>query len=347
MNEKTPILIDGAEGYGQVLRTAIGLSTLTSKPIKIINIRKGRSRPGLFPQHLTGVKTAAEFCNADTLGAVYGSMELVYSPKKLLVKDKTIDIGTSGSIPLLIQTLTPLLIYGSQRKKIEIIGGTAGLGSPTMGYVKHVTFPILNKLGLYIPEITIERQGFYPKGGGRVSILFEPIRKLHRTILTEQGELKIIRGISVVGSLLESIAERQPQAAKRFLNEKGFKKVLIETEVTNTFSQGTSLTLWAETENTVLGSDVIGARGIRAEDVGRKAAEELVKSIKSGAVLDKYMSDQIIPFLALAEGESTVKVEEMTQHVLTNIEVSEKLLDVKFEIQNNLIKIRGKGFSLT
>jgi len=341
------ITIDGSKGWGQLVRSAIALSSLTLKPIKIINIRQSRPRPGLHPQLVAGVKTVVEFCNAETVGLQYGSLHLEYIPKKLEVKDKTIDIGTAGSIPLLLQTLTPVLIFGNERRRVEIIGGTAGLGAPTIEYMKHVTFPVLNKLGLYLPTITIERQGFYPKGGGRVKIVIEPVRKLHRTILTDQGELKIIRGISIVGSLPESIAIRQAESAKRFLKERGFEKVVIENQVVNTLSQGTSLTLWAETENTILGSDAIGARGIRAEDVGRRAAEELFKTIKSGTTLDKYMSDQIIPFLALAEGESTVKVEEMTQHVNTNIEVAEKLLDVKFEIKNNIIKVKGKGFTLS
>ena len=49
-------IIDGSqgEGGGQVLRISSALSAILGLPIKINNIRAGRSKPGLRPQHLTG-----------------------------------------------------------------------------------------------------------------------------------------------------------------------------------------------------------------------------------------------------------------------------------------------------
>jgi RNA 3'-phosphate cyclase len=255
-----PILIDGAIGYGQMLRTAIGLSALTLIPIKIINIRKGRSRPGLFPQHMTGIKIAAEFCNAEVSGLQFGSTEIEFIPKKLEIKDKTIDIGTSGSIPLLLQTLIPILIFNDRRVSLEIIGGTAGLGSPTIEYIKHITFPILNKVGVPPPNIEIVKQGFYPRGGGIVGVLIEPVMKLRAANLIDQGNVLNIRGISIAGSLPEDVAARQADSAKNILANKGMKNISIETGSMNTYSQGTSITLWAECQYAILGSDNIGRR---------------------------------------------------------------------------------------
>jgi len=90
------IEIDGSIGYGQVLRTAIALSCLTLKPIRIFNIRKGRPKPGLMAQHLMGVKIAGEFCNAEIKGLKLYSTEVEFSPKSFNVSDKKIDIGTAG-----------------------------------------------------------------------------------------------------------------------------------------------------------------------------------------------------------------------------------------------------------
>jgi RNA 3'-phosphate cyclase len=339
------ITINGAKGWGQVVRSAVALSSLTLKPIKIINIRQSRPRPGLHPQLAEGIKVLAEFCDAETVGLQFGSMELEYFPKKINVKNKTIDIGTSGSIGLLLQTLTPTVIFSRERTILEMIGGTAGLGSPTIEYIKNVTFPVLNKLGLIIPEIKIIRQGFYPRGWGRVIIKFEPVNKLKPINLTDRGKVLSIKGISIVGSLPESIAVRQAESAKNYLIQKGFENVNIETAAFDTFSQGTSITLWAECENTIIGSDNIGKRGLRAEDVGRQAAEDLFNSISSQSPFDKYMADQIIPFIALAKGKSEIKVEEISDHCRTNISVCEQILGCKFEIdeKNRRIKVEGIG----
>ncbi|MEM5836720.1 MAG: RNA 3'-terminal phosphate cyclase [Candidatus Aenigmatarchaeota archaeon] len=339
------ILIDGSEGWGQVLRTSIALSALTLKPVKVINIRASRPKPGLMPQHLTGIRIAAEFCKAEVSGLQYGSMEVEFIPKEFEIRDKTIDIGTAGSISLLLQTLTPMLIFADKKVTLEVIGGTAGLGAPTIEFVKYVTFPILNKLGLPLPEIEVIKQGFYPRGGGRVKITFTPAKLLSYVNLTNPGKLLSIKGISIAGSLPESVALRQAEAAKSIL-KKVTENVEIEYYSTQTYSQGTSITLWAETENSILGADNIGRRGVRAEDIGKEAAEELVKSIESKAALDKFMADQIIPFLALAHGKSCVTVEEITQHCISNISVCEKILGCKFFVDkvNKRIEVEGIGF---
>jgi RNA 3'-terminal phosphate cyclase len=59
------------------------------------------------------------------------------------------------------------------------------------------------------------------------------------------------------------------------------------------------------------------------------------------------MSDQIIPFIALAEGESEVKAEELTEHCKTNIFVCEQLLGCEFKIskENRRIKVEGIGWN--
>jgi len=341
--------IDGAIGYGQVLRTSIALSSLTLKPVKIFNIRKGRPKPGLMAQHLMGVKVAGEFCDAEIKGLKIGSTELEFIPKNFKIEDKKIDIGTAGQISLILQTLIPLLIFGKRETNLEIIGGTAGLGAPTIHYVRNVFFPVLSRLGVKIPEVEVEREGFYPKGGGKVRIKIYPARKLKSIQLLERGKVKCIRGISVVGSLPKHILERQTNSAIKFLKDYGFDNVDISSQLVSTFSPGTSITLWAECENSVIGADNIGKKGVKAEKIGEECAKELIVSLESKAALDKYMADQILVFLALAEGESHVSVEKITEHCITNIKVIEQMLGIKFNVEENFpprVSVKGIGFEV-
>lgn len=344
------VTIDGSIGYGQVLRTAVALSALTLQPIKVTNIRAGRPRPGLFPQHLTGIKIAGEFCNAEIVGAQYGSMEVEFRPRGLNVTDRRIDIGTAGSIGLLLQTLLPLLVFASEPITLEMTGGTAGLGAPTVEYIKHVTLPMLTKFGLKLPEMGVVKQGFYPRGGGIVRLKTSPLElesgRLRGVEVLKKGTIKIVKGVSIAGSLPETIAVRQADAAKLHLLENGIDSIVdIKAETAETLSQGTSITVWEETNESILGSDAIGRRGIRAEEVGREAASSLLASLKSEAALDRWMADQIIPFMALAGGKSSVTVEEITDHCRTNMSVCEKILGVKFSVEKNEISCDGIGFS--
>jgi len=341
------ITIDGSIGYGQVLRTAVSLSALTLQPIRVTNIRANRPKPGLAPQHLAGIKTIADFCNAELRGAQYGSMEIEFLPRELNVSDRRIDIGTAGSIGLLLQTLLPLLVFAKKSTKLEISGGTAGLGAPNIEYMKYVTLPMLTKFGLDMPELEVVRQGFYPRGGGLVRLKINPVKRLGYANILQQGTIKVVKGFSIAGSLPDSVATRQANAAKEHLLQNGVESVVdIEAKSVETLSQGTSITIFEQSDESILGADGIGRRGVMAEQIGREVAEEFLKSLRSGAALDKWMSDQIIPFIALASGRSSVTVEEITDHCRTNMLACEKILGVKFNVEGKKISCDGIGFSL-
>jgi len=336
------IEIDGSIGGGQILRTVVGLSALTLKPFRMINIRKNRPKPGLKAQHLAGVKVAGQICRADIKGTKIGSTKLEFVPSSHDFSDKDIDIGTAGSVQLLLQTMTPTLVFSDKPVMLKIKGGTAGLGAPTAEYMKFVIFPMLGKLGFCPPEMEILKQGFYPRGGGVVMVKFFPTKQLKSIRLVERGEVKNIRGFSIVGKLPASVAQRQAKAVKKVLSDNGFEGE-IESSHVETFSAGTSATIFAACQNTILGTDEIGKIGKRAEKVGADAANSLVSSIKSGKAFDKCMSDQIIPFIALAKGRSEITVEDYTDHVRTNILVTEKILGVEFEVDEKERKIAVEG----
>ncbi|MCS4541780.1 MAG: RNA 3'-terminal phosphate cyclase [Euryarchaeota archaeon] len=344
------VIIDGKTAGGQLLRSSLGLSAITGKPIKFINIRGARAGgAGLKSQHLEGVLAVAQLCDAEVKGAKLGSTEIEFIPEKLKARELNIELPTAGSIGLLYQSLQVASAYANDIVKIKIKGGsTASTWSPPVQYTQNVFLPIVKKIG-YNAEIKIIKEGFYPKGGALVEITVYPVKKLNSIQLTEPGEVKSIKGISIAGSLPEHVAVRQANAAKKFFIDRNFLEVDIPYQTVNTMSPGTSITLWAECENTVLGSDNIGKKGKPAEKVAEEAALELINSIKSGAALDKYMADQILVFLSLCDSESKVTVEKITEHCLTNIGVIEKILPVKFEIKGEkgeFGEISVKGINL-
>jgi len=194
-------------------------------------------------------------------------------------------------------------------------------------------------------SLELIKHGYYPKGGGHVEVRSKPVKKLNPFVCLERGEIKSIYISSVCGRLPPDVSERQGNSALRTIQYHYPKvKISMNYKAVDSFSPGSSVNCYAVCDNTIIGSSCLGERGLRAEIVGERAADDLVKTLKSNACLDRYMADQILVYLALAKGKSQVKVEEITEHCRTNISVIEEILPVEFKIEKNMIEVEGIGF---
>jgi RNA 3'-terminal phosphate cyclase (ATP) len=333
------IEIDGSygEGGGQIVRTAIALSATTGKNVKIYNIRKFRSNPGLKQQHIKTLETAARICNAQIDGEYLGSLGISFFPGEIMGGYFDVDIKTAGSITLLLQCIMPLVLKSNEDIQFKITGGTDVAWSPTIDYLIHVTVTALSKMG-YTCDIKNIRRGYYPKGMGVVYANLKP-KKLHKFDFSYQkSTVPRIYGISHCSNLPEHIAQRQAESATYHLNYKNFD-CNIATDVTNTLSTGTGITLWKN----FCGGSALGKRGFPAEDVGKKAANNVSVELESGADVDINLADQLIPYMGLVPGCSYT-VRDITQHTKTNIWVTEQFLDVEFNImeENGLFRVTSQ-----
>jgi RNA 3'-terminal phosphate cyclase (ATP) len=328
------VAIDGSygEGGGQILRTALALSSLLLRPVEIHNIRAKRRNPGLQHQHLTAVRAAAALTDADVGGAEIGSTRLTFSPRGRKCGEFSFDIGTAGSVGLVIQTVLPVLLFSRCRSKAVIRGGTDVPMAPPVDYIANVMFRLLAHMGARA-SIRLIKRGHYPRGGGLVELVVEPAGRLAPVSWRERGNITRIAGISHAVNLPRHVAERQAKAAEEALRGLGAPVEIAVEHRQDGLGPGSGVVLWAETDGgLVLGADALGERGKPAEAVGREAAEKLLREIASGAALDAHMGDMIMLYMALAEGPSEVAVSEITSHSRTNAYVIERFLPVKFSL---------------
>src|SRR3989442_4668654 len=221
------IEIDGSlgEGGGQILRTTVALAAVLQREVRVMNIRAGRSEPGLRAQHLAGVKAVALVCDARVEGAEVGSPELVFRPGRLRAGSFRFDVGTAGSAGLVLQILMPLSAFLPGSMEAEITGGTDVKWSPPVDYLRMVTLPILRSMK-YDGKMDLRRRGHYPKGGGLVKFASNPVASLAPINGRMPGAVQSVSGISHSAGLPRHVAERQAQSARRVL---AAREIVVDT----------------------------------------------------------------------------------------------------------------------
>jgi RNA 3'-phosphate cyclase len=337
------IQIDGSygEGGGQILRTALALSAILRRPFELFNIRSRRKNPGLQAQHLAAVEALARITDARTEAVRFGSQKITFIPQKILSGMYQFEIRTAGSVTLLLQAIFLPLCLSKGISRVALIGGTHVQWSPSFHYFSKVVLPTLERIGVSA-RAAIENWGFYPNGGGKIQLTINPVRELKPISLVDRGALKKIHGISAISNLPRHVAERQKkQALRRIERELESEGEIILLDDVPSNGTGSFLFLLAEHERGLAGFSSLGARGKPAEKVADEVVDSLKDYLTSDGCVDLYLADQLVPFMALARGISSFTTTRITEHLLTNLWVTQHFLDVRI-LREGEVGTRGR-----
>jgi RNA 3'-terminal phosphate cyclase (ATP) len=244
---------------------------------------------------------------------------------------------------------------------LTLLGGTNATNAPQIDYTQNVFMPFMKRhFGVDGISIDVQRRGYFPKGGGRVVCKIPsftgPLPALN---IMDQGDVIAVHGIAHLAGLPGHLGKSMVEGAADVLKSYGIpanqiKIKHVREKNDNTVGGGAGIVIWAETSTgCVLGGSAVGRKGSSATEVGRDAAEELVRALKSGGCVDEWMQDQIILFVALAQGRSSVRMGqgELTLHtrygvflefliylilpLRTAIWIVEQLTEARFEIEED------------
>ncbi len=315
--------IDGShgEGGGQIIRSAITLSCIIKKPIHIENIRKNRKNSGLRPQHLAAITILQKITNAEIIGAKIGSTELKFIPGKIENLNLVKDIGTAGSIPLILQVLIPAVAVSKKRLNLRIKGGTDVLWSPTIDYTKHVLKEAYSRMGINFSFELIKR-GYYPKGDGEVQVKIFPSDI--RSIKFSERKTKHVKLICSFSKLTRDEIENKINQVIKKLNDMSYT-VHVEIKSEDAIDSGATLLIYSIDDHSIIGMDSLYNNKTHEFALN---IEDFVKN----STMDDNLADMLVVPASLCDKRTIIPVSKITKHLETNLFVTSKITGCKYGI---------------
>lgn len=317
-----------------MLRSSLSLSLLMQEELRIINIRAGRSKPGLRAQHLKAVEAAGSVGRAQVSGADPGSTTLTFQPSGIRPGRYQFDIGTAGATTLVLQTIFLPLAMAGTKSSVTITGGTHVKWSPCYHYLEWQWLPFMRRMGCQA-DLNMELAGYYPQGGGRIHATIYPCQRIEPLELTDRGGLKQVRGLSAISNLPRHIAKRQREQVLRRIGSRFYLSDIRLAELPSRF-KGTLLLLLAEFEHSQACYFSLGELGKPAERVADESVDALEEFLSTEGAIDQYLADQVLLPLAFAHGPSRFHTSKITRHLITNAAVLRSFLSVQIDIKGNL-----------
>jgi len=342
VDPRGPIELDGGmgEGGGQILRTALSLSAVTGRPFRISRIRHDRLKPGLRPQHLAAARATAAICQGTLTGDEVGSGEISLEPRAVIHRASwQFDIGTAGSAPLLFQTLCWPLALAGVPTQLCLLGGTHQDHSPSFHFLALVWSPAVARLGFPF-ELSLQRAGFYPEGGGELSAAVQPARAMPALDLLHRGNLVEADVVSLVAGVDFAVAEQQADRAERRMRESGVACQARAVPMPGGPSRGSHLIVVATFERVRSGHSATSEGGREPDRTADAAVAAFSRFLDGHGAVDPHLADQLLlPAALVAAGRvprpaevdlsTRFTVGDVTRHLLTNAEVVRSFLPVE------------------
>jgi RNA 3'-terminal phosphate cyclase (ATP) len=314
------------EGGGQIVRTSLALAMCTRVAIKLSNIRAHRSNPGLRAQHLAAVRAAASVCGAQVTGATTGSRELSFEPGSVNPGRYEIDVGTAGSTMLVLQTILPPLSLCSAPSQVLLRGGTHNPRAPTFEFVRDAYLPLLARLG-FKAQISLERHGFFPRGGGVVRASIESFHRSAPIELSERGPVHARAAQVLLSGLPEHIGQREIGVLRERL---GLSEGSCAVETVTAHGAGNALHVRIDCAHVTTVFAGFGMRGVPAEKVANRLASDVERYLNADVALDVQLADQVLLPLALSAG-GCFSTLPPSAHTATNAAVMREFLPLDYE----------------
>ncbi|RDD45368.1 RNA 3'-terminal phosphate cyclase-like protein [Trichoplax sp. H2] len=293
-------------------RQRLLLSTLSGRPVKIVDIRSKDDEPGLQEHEANFIKLLEKMCNGSEIIINHTGTKLMYKPGTINGGILSHDCSSgSRSLGYYLEPILCLAPFCKTALQLTLQGITNGGHDPSVDTIKMVTLKLMEKFGLDEGlELTINKRGSMPKGGGEIFLRCPVVRQLNTVNMLETGKVKKIRGLSYTTRVSPAMANRIIDSCRNSLNPFISDLYIYVDHCKGNqsgLSPGFGVTLTATTTSGVMYSSQLTADVSDQklpEDIGQYAAYKLLSEIKQGGCIDA--THQTLALLMIALGPPDV-----------------------------------------
>lgn len=350
MMQTDDVDVDGSmlEAGGQVLRVTSALGLLRRR-VAVSKIRSGRPTPGLRPQHVASMQLVAAIGGSRLEGCHVGSCEVAMvamERDRAARRDRyEANATTAGAMSLMVQAAVPaLVVVGAVEActRLALRGGSNVAHAPSLDHVALVLAPNLDRLGV-TATVGCERRGFYPEGGGRATVDVRVRRRPLQAVdmSSESAEPVAIRAVVCGRGPPRSSGDRAASALVASLRE-AFPGTPAEVRVEESpWDRGSKQrkrkhhAIAVQLALSTSSGSTIGADGLFAggnEGDVRGVVDTLRARFETaGGGVDEQTADQLVPYMALADGASRLRCPKPTcLHLATATTLAAQLTGATF-----------------
>ncbi|XP_058735987.1 probable RNA 3'-terminal phosphate cyclase-like protein [Vicia villosa] len=352
--EKTYKRLKGSQSFRQRLL----LSTLSSTPIIIEDIRTNETWPGLLSHEISLLRLFETVSDDCRVVINQTGTKLKYEPGTIMGGriNRPHDCGLSRSIGYFLEPLVVLCLFAKEPLTITLKGITNDSKDPSVDTFKSAAFHILKRFGVDFEALSlkIESRGLPPNGGGEVILSLPIVQSLNAVNWIDEGFVKKIRGVTFSTKVSSQFENSMIRAARGIINplvsdvhiftdhrtgppagnSPGYGILLVAETTTGCYISIDTAASHGRDEDTPDLADDVKKDLMPPEDIGEGIANALLEEIGQSGVVDSSYQGLLFLLCALCPQDfSKVRVGKLTQYGVKTLRNIRDLLDVKFIIK--------------
>ena len=319
------------ESDDRTLLSALALSAASGRPFRWEGFRRKTS--GLSASEAQWVQFFASLCDARAFAGEAGGSVVELDPKvPAVVVPGEHEISIPGDEPALpfLRAALFALARAEGVSRLAVKGSTHAPGNETFEVTSSTWTGMLKPLGVEL-WVQLDSAGFLPRGGGEITAHVTGGTRWKGADWSKRDELDAIQIVSAGASLPAHVQQRQAARARSGVAISGIEPS-VQLLKLRAGSSGSVVAVTGSFGGLRVTMASVSERGKSAETAGEEVSAAFRRYAQQPHLVPERLVDSLLPFLAFAEGPSTLTTPRLLPRALACTQLVEAFTGRKVEI---------------